>query len=259
MKLLHLLLLSFPLLFVGCATPIQYFNVKPAAGQKFVRPPTNQAVFGIQEIKSGIHNEVLFEPTAGNTLFNGMAVFWIYVKNVDRVPFRFGATSVRVEDKNGKPVEVLTLDAISNRLRANKSKQEWAFILASSFLSALEAAPYARTQQTGVFSGYSSDGSYVSGTTVSTTKNTTVEYLSQQRNTDRISTFSTSMNDAYGRAQANLQRLALNEVEVGTGEVLQGIVAVRLPPGFSLPNRYRFVLNISGNTFTHDFPIGSSK
>jgi len=258
MKAPRSILLLCSLLLAGCATPIQYFNAKPATGQLFVRPPRNSAIFGIQEVKSGIHNEVLFEPTAGNTLFNGMAVFWIYVKNIDRDPFRFGATSIRVEDKNGKPVEVLTLDAISSRLRANKSKQEWAFILASSFLSALEAAPYARTQQTGVFSGYSSDGRYVTGTTVSTTQNTTVEYLAQQRNNDRIDTFSGSMNDAYARASVNLQRLALNEVEVQKGDAIQGIIAVRLPSAYSLPNRYRFILTISGSGFSHDFTISNS-
>lgn len=258
MKTTITVLLLSALLLAGCATPVQYFSAKPSTGQLLVRPPSKPAIFGVQEVKSGIHNEVLFEPTAGNVLFNGMAVFWIYVKNIDHEPIKFGAASIRVEDKNGKPVEVLTLDEVSNRLRANKSKQEWAFIMASSFLSALEAAPYVRSQQTGVFSGYSSDGRYVSGTTVSTNQNTTVEYLAQQRNTDRIGSFSGAMNDAYGRALWNLQRLSLKETVLQKGEIIEGIVAVRLPSPYSLPNRYRFNLAIDGTAFAHDFPISKS-
>ena len=246
------------MLLAGCASNMQYFNAKPATGQTFVRSAFNAAMFGIQEVKSGIHNEVLFEPTAGNVLFNGMAVFWVYVKNTDRDPFRFGTSSIRVEDKNGKPVELLTLNTIAGHLQANKSKQEWAYILASSILAGIESAPYAHTTQTGVYSGYTSNGQYVSGTVMTTSPNTTVEYLATQRNNDRIGSFSADMNNAYSRALVNLQRLALNEVELSRGDVTQGIVAVHLPSRYSLPNRYRFVVSIDGNVFTHDFPISNT-
>lgn len=95
----------------------------------------------------------------------------------------------------------------------------------------------------------------MSGTTITTTQNTAVEYLAQQRNSDRIGSFSGEMNDAYGRALWNLQRLSLQESVLQKGEVIEGIVAVRLPSPYSLPNRYRFNLAIDGAAFAHDFPI----
>ncbi len=243
------------ILWSGCATPKQYFSALPKPEQKFIRAKKNRAIFGTQEIKSGIQNEVLFEPTANNMLFNGMAVFWIYAKNLDREPFRFGASALSVEDKNGSTVEVLTIDEVANRLRGNKSQRDWAFLIASSFLSALEAAPYAYSRQTGVYSGYTSDGRYVSGVTTSTTPNTTVQYLAQQQNTERIASFSAQMNDAYSRALWNLRRLSLKETVLQKGESIEGIVAIRLPSFYSLPNRFKFKLRVENNVFTHDFTI----
>ncbi len=257
-SLIIAVLLLASLLLAGCATPVQYFTANPSTGQRLVHTQDNNAVVGIQDIQSGIHTEVYLKPTSGNALFNGLAVFLIYVKNIDRAQLSFGAASIRAEDKNGKPVEILSLAEISNRLRANKSKQEWAFIIASSFLSAIQAAPYSRTQQTGTFSGYTSDGRYVNGTTVSTGRNTTVEYLAQQQNNDRIVSFTGEKNDAYARALWNLQRLTLKEAVLKKGEAIEGIIAVRLPSPYSLPSNYRFNLLIDGTAIAHEFLVSKN-
>jgi hypothetical protein len=241
----------------GCATPIHYFNASPGSGQKLVAIPPAKTTFGIQEIRGGIQSEVLFEPTAGNTLFNGTAIFWIYTKNLDAEPFQFGPNNIRVLDINGKAVKVFSLQELVTKLQANKSKQEWGFILASSMLSALAAAPYLTTQQTGIYSGYTSTGQYVQGTYVGTQSNKTVEYLAQQENTNRVGTFSNQMNDALGRALDNVQRLTLRDVLLEKNMVVTGLVAV--PLASSLPNRYRFLVQTGAGTLEYQFPIGKTK
>jgi len=246
------------LLISGCATPVQYFKPAPQAGQKLVQMTRNASIKGVQQLTTDAQVEVLFEPTAGNALFNGMAVFWIYAKNTGTEPFDFGAPFVSVEDKNGKPVELFTLDKVAAKLRANKSGQEFAYILASSFLSALEAAPYSQVHQTGVYSGYTSTGQYVSGVSSTTGPNTTVQYLSQQQNSARIESFSAEMNSAYGRALSSIQRLSLTRVVVPPGVSAEGIVAVPLPNAFTLPNKFRFKLKVGAGTSLHDFTINRS-
>jgi len=202
--------------------------------------------------------EVLFVPTAGNVLFNGMAVFWVYAKNTGSASFEFGENSIGVADKNGKTVPLLTLDRVTQKLRGNKTKQEFAFILASSFLSALEAAPYSTVTQTGVYSGYTSSGQYVTGTTYTTGPNTTVQYLAQQQNSARIDTFSSNTEAAFARAMANVDRLSLRPASLAPGQSVEGIVAVPLPSGFSLPNRFVFSIRAVSKVSSHVFTIKSS-
>lgn len=242
----------------GCATPIQYIKPAPQAGQKLVHAPANAEIKGVQQITDKLHVEVLFEPTAGNAMFNGMAVFWIFVKNNGTAPFGFSATDVTAEDKNGKKVELVTLDKIARKMRANKSSQEFAFILASSFLSALEAAPYSTVYQTGVYSGYNSRGEYVTGITSTSGPNTTVQYLAQQQNSARVDQFSGEMDSAYARALANVQRLSLAATELAPGATAEGIIALRLPAGFSLPNKFRVKVSVGKDHSTHDFTIARS-
>jgi hypothetical protein len=240
----------------GCATPIQYFSSKPTAGQKLVAIPPQKTTFGSREIKGGIHSEVLFEPTAGNKLFNGTAVFWIYTKNLDTDAFRFGPGDISVVDENGKPVKMTSPRELVTKLQSNKSKQEWGFILASSILSALSAAPYLTNQQMGTYSGYTTNGQYVQGTYVGTTTNKTVEYMAQQENTVRIDSFSDQMNAALNRALTNVQRLSLTDNNLEGGMSVQGIIAVPLPN--SLPNRYKFIIRTTGATFEHSFQISKT-
>jgi len=257
MKFKALLLPVCVMLLSGCATPIQYFSSKPTAGQKLVAVPPQKTTFGSQEIRGGIHSEVLFEPTAGNTLFNGTAVFWIYTKNVDTDAFRFGPSDVSVVDKNGKPVKTMSPQDLLSKLKSNKSKQEWGYILASSMLSALSAAPYLTNQQTGTYSGYTANGQYVQGTYVGTTTNKTVEYMAQQENSARIDSFSDQMNAALVQALTNVQRLTLTENTLERGMSIQGIIAVPLPN--SLPNSYKFIVRTTAGTFEHTFQIGKTK
>ena len=257
MKPISVALLACIALLSGCATPIHYFNAAPVSGQKLVAVPPNKTTFGIQEIRGGVQSEVLFEPTAGNTLFNGTAIFWIYTKNLSAEPFQFGPNNVRVLDINGKSVKVYSLQELVAKLQTNKSKQEWGFILASSMLSALSAAPYLTTQQTGTYSGYTSNGQYVQGTYVGTQTNKTVEYLAQQENNTRIGSFSNQMNDALGRALNNVQRLTLRDVLLEKDMFVTGLVAV--PLASSLPNRYRFIVQTGAGTFEYQFPIGKTK
>ena len=241
----------------GCATPVHYFSSKPTAGQKLVAIPPLKTEFGSQETRGGIMSQILFSPTAGNNLFNGMAVFVIYTKNVDTDAFRFGPSDISVVDKNGKPVKTMSPQELLSKLQSNKSKQEWGFILASSFLSAVSAAPYRTNQQTGTYSGYATNGQYVQGTYAGTTTNNTVQYMAQQENTARIDSFSDQMNAALGRAMANVQRLTLVDSKLERGMFINGIVAVPLPN--SLPNRYKFIVQTTAGTFEHNFPISANK
>ena len=142
------------------------------------------------------------------------------------------------------------------KLQSNKSKQEWGFILASSMLSALSAAPYLTNQQMGTYSGYTTNGQYVQGTYIGTTTNKTVEYMAQQENTARIDSFSDQMNAALNRALTNVQRLTLTDNTLERGMSIQGIIAVPLPN--SLPNRYKFVVRTTGETFEHTFQINKT-
>ena len=124
-------------------------------------------------------------------------------------------------------------------------------------LSAIAAAPYATTQQSGTYSGYTSQGQYVTGTYVGTQQNKTVEYLAQQQNNARIESFSDEMSAALSRALMNVRRLALNEMLLEKGQSMEGIITVPLPNLYSLPNRYRFIIKIGDSVFEHDFPISS--
>ena len=206
MKSYSLPVLAVTMLLNGCSTPILYFNAAPKSEQKLVSVPPSKTTFGVDEIKDGIQSEVLFTPTAGNSLFNGTAVFSIFTKNLEREPFLFSAANVHVIDKDGREVKVLTIQQLVNKLQANKTKQEWGLILASSMLSAIAAAPYATTQQSGTYSGYTSQGQYVTGTYVGTQQNKTVEYLAQQQNNARIESFSDEMSAALSRALMNVRR-----------------------------------------------------
>ena len=241
----------------GCVTPIHYFNAAPGSGQKLVAIPPKKTTFGSQEIRGGVQSEVLFEPTAGNSLFNGTAIFWIYTKNLDSEPFRFGPNNLRVLDINGKPVRFFSLQELVEKLQSNKSKREWGLILASSMLSALSAAPYLVTQQTGTYSGYTSNGQYVQGNYTGTQTNKTVAYMAQQENSTRIESFSAQLNEALGRALNNVQRFTLRDVLLEKNMFVTGIVAV--PLASSLPNRYRFIVQTGAGTFEHQFPIGKTK
>lgn len=227
-------------------------------GQKLIHLASNSQVRGVQQISSDVWTEVLFVPTAGNTLFNGMAVFWVYAKNTGTAPFEFGADSVTVADKNGRTVPVLTVGQVAQRLRGNTTKQEFVYTLASSFLSALEVAPYSTVTQTGVYSGYTSNGQYVSGVTYTTGPNTTVEYLAQQQNSARIDTFSSNEEAAYRQAIVNINRLSLNPATLDPGHAVEGIIAVPLPNGFSLPNRFVFTVTTPTAVSSHAFTIKSS-
>jgi len=258
MKKTPLLLVAAAIFITGCTTPIQYIKPVTQTDQKLVHMTTNPGIVGVQQFTTDALVEVLFEPTAGNVLFNDMAVFWIYAKNTGTTPFDFGTSFVSVEDKNARPVELLTIANIVGRLSSNKSSQEFASILASSFLAALESAPYAQVHQTGVYSGYTSSGQYVSGTYSTTTPNTTVQYLAQQQNSARIDSFSDKMNNAYQRALANIQRLSLTQVTLAPGSSIEGIVAVPLPNGFTLPNKFRFKLRAGAVVSSHDFTINRS-
>lgn len=242
----------------GCATPIQYIKPAPQSGQKLVHAPANAAIKGVQQITDNVHVEVLFEPTAGNAMFNGMAVFWVFVKNKGAAPIGFSAADITAEDQNGKKVELVTLDKIAQKMRTNKSSQEFVFILASSFLSALEAAPYSRVQQTGIYSGYTSRGEYVSGVASTSGPNTTVQYLAQQQNSARVGQFSGEMEGAYARALSNVQRLSLTAAELAPGATTEGIIALPLPTGFSLPNKFRVKVSAGKDHSTHDFAIARS-
>lgn len=242
----------------GCATPVEYFSAAPNANQKLVHLASNSHVLGVQEISGKSWVEVLFVPTAGNDLFNGMAVFWVYAKNIGTTPFEFGADSLSVTDKRGNAIPVLTVDKVALRLRGNKNRQEFAFIVASSFLSAIEAAPYSTVTQTGVYSGYTSSGQYVSGVTYTTAPNTTVEYLAQQQNSARTDTFSSNLDAAFSRAMANIGRLSLRPALLGPGDKAEGIIAVPLPNRFSLPNRFAFTVRAANDASVHYFTISSS-
>lgn len=250
-------LLAVTMVFSGCATPLQYFNATPHAGQKSVAVLPARTIFGVQEIREGIHSEVLFEPTGGNKLFNGTAVFWIFVKNISHRPIHFSAADIRVVDKNGREVPLLPLGHLVQKIQANKSKQEWGYLIISSMASALAAAPYMTTQQTGTYNGYTSNGQHVTGTYVGTQQNPTVAYMAQRENDARISGFNTQMEEAYRRAMANVERLSLKAVAIDQGQKIEGIVTVQLPSGYSLPNRYRFIVTIDGTAFEYDFPISN--
>lgn len=257
MKLISVALFTCVGLLSGCATPVHYFSASPASGQKAVAVLPNKTTFGIQEIRGGVHSEVMFEPTAGNSLFNGTAVFWIYTKNLGAEPFQFGPDNISVQDINGKAVKVFWPQELVAKLQANKSKKEWGFILASSMLSALSAAPYLTNQQTGTYTGYTSNGQYVQGTYVGTETNRTVEYLAQQENNTRIESFSNQMNDALSRALTNVKQLTLRDVILEKDTFVMGLVAV--PLASSLPNRYRFIVHAGEETFEYQFPIGKTK
>lgn len=257
MKAKFLPLVAVVTLIGGCATPVQYFSSKPSSNQKLVAVPPQKTTFGSQEVRDGIHSEVLFEPTAGNTLFNGMAVFWIYTKNVDAPLFHFSVNDVRVVGTKGNPVEVLSLSQLVSKLQSNKSKQEWGYILVSSMLSGLAAAPYMTNQQVGTFSGYTSNGQYVQGSYVGTATNKTVEYLAQQENSARIGAYSGQMGSALAQAMTHVQRLTLSEYDLEKGMSAQGIVVVPLPR--SLPNSYRFIVRTVAGTFEHTFEISRTK
>lgn len=258
MNALKIVLPAGLMLFSGCAGPTEYFAPVVQPGQKLVHVTANPVIKGVQQISDDAWVEVLFEPTVGNTLFNGMAVFWVYVRNTGNASFDFGAQSVSIEDKNGRPIQLLTLDKVAQKLRGNKTRQEFAFIIASSFLSALEAAPYSQVTQTGVYSGYTPTGQHVSGVTYTTGPNTTVQYMAQQQNSEKIDAFSGDMNAAYARALANIERLSLKPVTLSPGSAIEGIVAVPLPNTLTLPNRFRFTVLAGTHSSVHAFTISRS-
>ena len=250
--------LSITFLFNGCASPIMYFNAAPRAGQILVAVPPAKTTFGVQEIKDGIQSEVLFEPSGGNKLFNGTAVFWVYAKNLNRTPFNFSSANIRVVDKDGKPVAILLFKDVVRQLQANKSRQEWSYLILSSMVSALAAAPYMTSQQSGTYNGYTSNGQYVYGNYAGTQQNSTVAYMAQQENLSRTGAFNTEMDEALNQALWNVERLSLKEVRLEKGQFTQGIVTVPLPSAYSLPNRYRFIVDVEGSTYEYDFPISNS-
>jgi hypothetical protein len=258
MKKLTTILSLSVLILSGCAAPRQYFTPRPQSNQKLVHSQGNTAIIGVQEIKPNIHTEVLFEPTAGNELFNGMSVFWIFVKNFSANPVKFTPTNISIENKKGEAVSLLTLQQVAKKLQANKSRKEWEYILASSLLAAVETAQYAYTQQTGTYSGYSSDGHYVSGTYQGYQPNTNIQYMAQQQNSQRIDSYSGAITDAYSRALYNLDRLSLHDVTLAPGQSVEGIVAVPLKSRWSLPERWRFSVLVDGSTSYFDFTISNS-
>ena len=242
----------------GCASSTQYFRAAPGAGQKLVAIPPAKKIFGVQEIRDGIQSEVLFEPTASNKLFNGTAVFWVFAKNLGREPFQFSAANIRIVDKEGKDVPMLTLDQLVQKLQGNKTRQEWGYLFISSMASVLEAAPFMITQQTGTYSGYTSDGQFVTGTYAGTQQNTTVAYIAQQQNEARLGAFDAQMEAAFKRARSSVARLSLRGMTLGPGQKTEGIVTVPLLSGISLPNQYHFIVTIGNSRFEYDFPISNS-
>ncbi|MFM8335885.1 MAG: hypothetical protein ACKODK_09995, partial [Opitutaceae bacterium] len=224
----------------GCASSTQYISPKPSNTQKLVFLQPTRTILGSQETKGGVLTEIYFEPTAGNKLFNGTAVFWICVKNKDTAPFTFGPSSVSVVDASGKPVQMMSLSDLSSRLQANKSRQEWGYILVNSMMSALAAAPYMTNQQVGTYNGYSNNGQYVQGTYVGTSTNKTVQYMAQQEGSAQNASISQQMDAALAQALSRIQQLTLSESTVASGMLVKGIVAV--PLSSALPNRYKFIV-----------------
>lgn len=247
------------LVLAGCSTTTLYFAPDLKAGQRSVQETAAAGMVGIQEVRMGVQSEVSFIPTAGDAMFDGMAVFWVLAANIDHAPFRFGVESITVEDNNGKPVEVLTLNRITERMRTTKSQKEWAYLMVSSVLNSLAAAPYATSQQTGTYGGYASDGRYVSGSYSGTSTNPTAQYLAQQQTSAQSAAFDAKSDSIYMRAVNSLNGLSLNAKLVEPGQTNDGIIALPLPSSHSVPTKYRVKIRINDTTFVHVFYISNAK
>lgn len=247
------------LVLAGCSTTTLYFTPDLKAGQKSVQETAATGMVGIQEVRTGIQSEVSFIPTAGDAMFDGMAVFWVHVANIDHAPFRFGVESITVEDKNQKTIEVLTLNGITERMRRTKSKKEWTYLMMSSVLNSLAAAPYMASQQTGTYGGYSSDGRYVSGSYSGTATNPTAQYLAQQQTSAQSAVFDAKSDSLYNRAVNSLNGLSLDSKVVEPGQTNDGIIALPLPSAHSVPTKYGVKIRINDATFVHVFYISNAK
>lgn len=252
MKIYKILLLSIPLILLfGCSTPLHYYSAQPKPSQLLVSVASNPNISGIQEIDERAHIEVLFEPTASNQLFNGMSVFWIYFKNLSDEPVYFSSSDVKVFDKHNNSLELLTIGDVAKKMSKNMNGDKFLFFLASTFLSALEAAPYAYSPQYGTYSGYTSTGQYVQGTYQGYQRNDTVTYLAGQKNIERNNQFSSQVDQSIRNALWNLERLSLKGKELGKNEFLEGIICVPLLKFSQLPNEWRFMIQTTSGF--HDF------
>ncbi len=256
---LYALLAFLAVLLTGCVSRTQYIVSAPADHQRLVKITQNESILGVQEVTPGHLAEVLFEPTVHNTLFNGMALFWIHVENTGAESFRFGSNHVSVTDRAGRPRELLPIDVAVARLEKNRSRRDFVYGLAASFLAGLASAPYAAMQPAGIYHGTTSTGQPVSGTYRQTTPDPAVLMLAQQQGEKWSGDYSAQLMAAFAQARANVQRLALPKTDIAPGQKVEGIVLVPLHNLNELPNRWRFAVTVGERTTYHEFTVSSRR
>lgn len=243
----------------GCATRLQYIGPTSADDQKIVHMANNKSILGLQEISEDVWVEVMFEPSAHNKMFNGMAIFWVYVRNLSDSPMIFGRSNIEVRDKKEKVISVMTLDKVVSKFKSNKSAQDFQMLLASSFLAALEYAPNAYVTQTGNFSGYTNRGQYVQGTYQSYQPNYYAKAEADRHHEERMSEYRWATMSNFERAVYNINRLSLRPATIHKDQFLQGIILVPLQSFMSLPNEYNFVVRTGDQETNFQFYVRTTK
>jgi hypothetical protein len=217
------------------------------------------SIFGVHESEPEALVEIYMVPTVGDSLFNGLVCFWVYAENRGEKPVSFSIADISVRDKSDRSLPLYTARQTGEKLLRNVNTQQFTNAIASSIITGLAAAPFAYSRTTGVAQGYTSSGTYVSGTFQAITPNTTVQYMAQEQNTANIASFDAQIQSQLRKDLVLLDRLSFQGATLGKGFKTEGLVALPLESRWSLPNSYRFEVRIAGRVFHMTFVVKSTK
>jgi hypothetical protein len=239
----------------SCSAPVYYFTPKPGTGQDLVYLQGYPNTYGVQQQDENAAVAIYLHPTAGNEMFNGMALFYVVIINKTDRDLPFGPRNIVAYNKDHEFLKLFSLSDIYSKVKANKNLEELKYILASSFLAAVETAPYSYQQTVGNFSGRDSMGRNVSGTYVETNHNTGAESAAQQRSSARIASQADDLSRRAQRVLDVLERFSIVPSTIRPTERIEGFVALELKGDAQRESEWRFRVSLDNRTYSLNFGV----